>query len=823
MSGAPRPLTSISSSATISTAAKPALPTTTVCYHCGEPLEAGRQFEVELAGTKRFMCCPGCSAVAQLIEAGGLASFYQHRTAYNERPKEALEDTQQHYVVFDDVELAATFTTIDATGKTESQLLLGGISCAACTWLIEKSLNRLPGVSRAVVSLQDARLDVQYNPEILKISEIFIHLHNLGYQPQPYEASAQARQLRSDHRTSLKRLAVAGLGMMQVGMFAIALHAGDIQGIEEKYQSLLRWVSMPVTGFVVFYAARGFFISAWRHLRHGTLVMDLPVALAIGLALTASAWATVTNSGQVYFDSVVMFTFFLLLGRFLEQGARQRHLYNWSDVHGRLPASVTVRCGNQWQMRPRIKLEGGETILIKPGDVVGIDAVVTKGTSALCEAAFTGESLPRTVRRGDAIYAGTINREGLLEATVTGGYRESRLALLMRSVRRAEHEKPALARLADRIAAWFVGGILLIAATTFLVWLQIDPARALWITLSVLVISCPCALALATPAALTAAASALRSRGVLVNSEDALESLAACSTLIFDKTGTLTEGSLHITQVALLSELGEREILQLGAKLQQYSSHPVATAFSHIAVTGSFRWANYVVGAGVEAHENNETFRIGTERFCQEIAPQLPSAPDRPLFWVALCRTDTPLAWIGLEDKLRPEAQAAIQNALDDGLDVELLTGDGSAQAAAVANTLGLATVHSGVTPQQKLERVQTLQRAGESVCMVGDGLNDAAVLSGADVSFAVAGATDLARTQASLVIVDGDLQKVNETRKLARRCRRIMKQNIIWALLYNLCAIPMAAMGLVPPWMAALGMSASSLLVVINALRLTR
>lgn len=809
-----------------SAAASPTLPTTSTCYHCGEPIEEGKQFDVVLAGTKQSMCCPGCSAVAQLIEAGGLASFYEHRTAYNERPTDNGEDTQEHYRVFDDAELAATFTTSDSSnpsGSSESQLLLGGISCAACTWLIEKSLARLHGVSRAVVSLQDARLDVKYDPEILKLSDIFIHLHNLGYQPQPYEASAQARQLRSERRESLKRLAVAGLGMMQVGMFAIALHAGDIQGIDEKYQALLRWVSLPVTGFVVFYAARGFFITAWRHLQHGSLVMDLPVALAIGLAFSASTWATLTNSGQVYFDSVVMFTFFLLLGRFLEQGARQRYLANWSDLHSSLPAAVSVRFGDQWKMRPRIKLEGGETILIKPGEVVGIDALVTKGTSALREDAFTGESLPRTVRPGDAVYAGTINTEGLLQATVTSNYCESRLALLMRSVRRAEREKPALARLADQIAAWFVGSILLIAATTFLVWLQIDAERAVWITLSVLVISCPCALALATPAALTAAASALRSRGVFVHSEDALESLAACSTLVFDKTGTLTEGSLHIAQIVPLSELGEMEIHQLAAKLQQHSTHPVATAFRDVAVPRSFDWANYVIGAGVEAQENSETFRIGSERFCREIAPQLTAAPVRTLYWVALCKNDTPLAWIGLEDKLRPEAHATVQKAVSDGLQVELLTGDASAQATVVANTLGITTVRSGVTPQQKLERVQSLQRAGESVCMVGDGLNDAPVLSAADVSFAVAGATDLARAQASLVIVDGDLQKVNETRKLALRCRRIMRQNIIWALLYNLGAIPLAAMGLVPPWMAALGMSASSLLVVLNALRLTR
>ena len=492
------------------------------CFHCGEPVPDGDDFSVEIQGVPQPMCCPGCRAVASLIADSGLDSFYLQRSSYNERPVSLESSELDQYSVYDDPALAATFSTLDSAGSVSASLLLGGITCAACTWLIEKSLSRMPGIQAALVNLQQSRLDIKYDPDQCRLSDIFRQIERLGYRPQPFHTNAARQQVAATYRADLRRLAVAGLGMMQVGMFAIALHAGDVQGIEPRYQALLRWVSLPVAGFVVFYSARPFFVAAWRHLRQGALVMDLPVSLAIGLAFAASAWATVSGTGHVYFDSVVMFTFLLLLARFLEQRARQKQTFVWSDAQSSLPSAAVVRRNADWITVPRMQLLPGDTILIKTGQTIPVDARVSAGVSAVREDTFNGEHLPRAVEPGATIYAGTVNVEGVLQAEVLTDYAGSRLATLQRSVTMAQTEKPRLAIIADRIASWFIAAILLVTTVTGLVWLQLDPDKAFWIALSVLVISCPCALALATPAALTSAAAALRARGVIVRTENAL-------------------------------------------------------------------------------------------------------------------------------------------------------------------------------------------------------------------------------------------------------------------------------------------------------------
>ncbi len=790
-----------------------------LCYHCGEQVPTGADFSVSVDGSLRPMCCPGCRAVAQLIAASGMDGFYRQRTAYNTRPESAAQADSQRYLIYDDTALAATFSQIQSDGTVSAQLLLGGMTCAACTWLIEQTVTRIPGVHSATVNLQQSRLQIRFDPRQVKLSTLFSRVAALGYQVRPFRTSTQRQQMAEEARAELRRLAVAGLGMMQVGMFAIALHAGDIQGIQLQYQTLLRWVSLLVASFVVFYSARPFFSSAWRHLKIGALVMDLPVALAIGLAWTASAWATVFGTGQVYFDSVVMFTFFLLLGRFLEHRARQRNSLAWFDAESSLPDAVTVLTNGHWQIQPRAQLQGDETLLISAGSTVPADAVVTVGSSAVSEETFNGEHLPRQVNTGDRVYAGTINVEAALQVRVTGSYRDSRLAALQRSVLEASTEKPALAQLADRVASWFVAAVLLITAATALWWFRHDPQRALWVCLSVLVVSCPCALALATPTALTSAAGALRRIGVIVRTGNALEALARITHLVFDKTGTLTEGSLSIAQIHCLSDTTEAEVLAIATGLQHYSTHPVARAFRGHSVTLS--QVQYRVGAGLEGCYRNNTFRLGSLDFCREIAPMLGRPPQDALYWIALCRTDRPVAWIGLADRTRDETADVVATAQKNGLAVALLTGDSTNQGPLLALQLGIGTVYTGLTPEQKMHRVKTLQAQGAIVGMVGDGLNDAPVLKLADASFAVAGATDLAQTQADFVIAGGNLWAVIDTWRQARKCRQIIRQNLLWALGYNLSAIPLAAMGYVPPWAAAVGMSVSSLLVVGNSLRL--
>ncbi len=772
------------------------------------------------------MCCPGCRAVAVLIAQSGLESYYDKRSALAPRPANATPISESAFTIYDDPEVAASFTAAGDTGKLSAKILIGGIHCAACTWLIEQSLGALPGVDSAVVNLQQSTLSVSVDPAQCPLSSIFTQLQSLGYSPQPFRLSVARDRMTQEQRADLRRLAVAGLGMMQVGMLAIALHAGDVQGMDTNYQSLLRWAGLPVAVFVVLYSAHPFFITAWRHLRQGGLVMDLPVALAIGLALIASVWATVTGTGQVYFDSIVMFTFFLLLGRFFERRARHRHQFSWLDVSAQLPDRVLVRRGSDWQPLAREQLRRDDQILIKPGEVIPTDAHVVSGSSSVSEETFNGEALPRTVDVGATIFGGTLNVEQGLEARVLGPFENTRLAAVQASLEEAHLRKPRLAQLADHIAGYFVAGVLLLAAVTALIWWQIDASRALWVTLSVLVVSCPCALALATPVALSTAANALRRNGVIVRGENALDALAKTTHLLFDKTGTLTLAQLRVEKIVPLQSAfanQNEQLLALCHALQQQSTHPVAHAFQDIASTVVASALQQVAGAGIEGVIDGQRYRIGSMSFCRAIAPQLPTTPTEPLYWVALCREGEALAWIGLVDSLREEAPEVVRAAREMGLDLALLTGDPSMQGPRAAEQVGISRVYTDQTPEQKMQYVTALQADGNIVAMVGDGLNDAPVLGVANASFAVAGATGLAQAQADFVLVEGDLRQLLYTFDVAQRTRRIIVQNFTWALAYNICMIPLAMLGLVPPWGAAIGMSLSSLIVLGNSLRLNR
>lgn len=793
------------------------------CFHCGEPVPPGTRFSVVIDSISQPMCCPGCRAVASLIADSGMESFYRQRTAFSDKPANDAAPALDEYRLYDDPSLRSQFCHLSEDGSENASLLLGGITCAACTWLIEQTLLREPGIMDAQVNLQQQRLVVRFDTALTRPSQIFALVESLGYSARPFHNSSQREQIEQDYRTDLRRVAVAGIGMMQVGMFGIALHAGDMQGIALEYQTLLRMVSLLVASFVMVYSARPFFTTAWRHLRHGSLVMDLPVALAIGLAFSASVWATVMGGGEVYFDSVVMFTFFLLTGRFFEKRMRRRHMLACYDAEGSLPLSITVRRGEAWERVPRRLLQSGDTVRVVAGETIAVDGTVLGGTSAVREDTFNGEYVPRTVTPGDAVFAGTINLEGSLELAVKQLYESSRLAALQQSVERAQRAKPNLVRMADRLSAWFVAGILLITAVTAVVWSQIAPEQVLWICLSVLVISCPCALALATPAALTAAASALRGQGVVVHGDNAIEALSRARLLVFDKTGTLTEGKLQLEQVEPCGPLQAPVLTALASALQQHSNHPIAHAFRDIVPAHALTDPVYVTGAGVEASWGGQRYRMGSERFCRELAPTLSSPPDPNLYWVALCTQDQPLAWFGFSDRLRPEATAVVAAARQAGMRLALLTGDSSSAGELLAAKLGFDHVGIGLSPEDKMQQVRSWQEQGQVVMAVGDGLNDAPLLSLANASFAVASATDLARAQADFVVDSDNLGALITSLHKARQCARIIKQNFALSLSYNCSGIPLAAMGFVPPWVAALGMSLSSLIVVMNSLRLNK
>lgn len=789
------------------------------CYHCGEPVPAGCNWTALVDGIEQPMCCPGCQAVARLIASSGLASFYHLRTELNPTAPPLPEENP--YRVYDLAENNADFVEELDNGHCRAQLLLGGVSCAACTWLIEKALAGNAAIHAASVNLAQQSLVVEFDRNRMPVSELFAQLLALGYDPHPWQLSAGARLLEREQRHALKELAVAGLAMMQVGMFSIALHAGDIQGIALEYRSLMRWVSLIIATVVVFYSARSFFRNAWVNLRHRRLVMDVPVALAIGLAYVASAWATALNTGDVYFDSIAMFTFFLLLGRFFERQVRRGEFLRQTDLQSLLPAACTRRTPEGWQTIPTSAAAVGDILLLRAGEVIPADGEIVKGSGAVDEAAFTGENLPRSLATGDSVAAGTLLREGGAEMRVNADAARSRLAQMLSLLSRAGDEKPALAKFADRVAARFVAAVLLVAAAVALYWAINAPERALWITLSVLVVSCPCALALATPTALTAAAAKLRRRGLLMTGENTLENLLRCDRVIFDKTGTLTEGRFQRQAVIPAQGKDVHAALAIAAALEQHANHPISSAFDDVEASPGLEEVEAVPGAGVRGKLAGETVAIGNPNFVRQFCTDLGELPADDSHWIALASSSGPLAWIALEDRPRRDAAEVLAALQQRGLVTELLTGDPSGAGPALARRLGLDEERHGMSPEHKLEHVRDLQQRGHHLAMVGDGLNDAPVLAAADCAFAVNQATDLAKSRADAILLSTALAPLVDAFDMAERTRSVIRQNMTWALGYNGVAVPLAAMGLVPPWAAAIGMSASSLLVVLNSLRL--
>jgi len=794
-------------------------PTETQCFHCGEPLPIGGTFSVSVDNSDRAVCCFGCQTVANLIAGAAMTAFYQQRTDYPPTPEQQTTQTSDWY---NDKTWLQTFAKVDAA-QQEIPLMVTGMSCAACAWIIERFVQEVENVQSVNIQLALGKVTINLSPDSSAGPAIEV-LQGLGYGVQPWRADSRLQQMREDYRRDLRRLGIAFLGMMQVGMFAIALHAGALQGIDADLQQLLRVMSAPLTLFVLTYSGREFFERAWQHLKHRTLIMDSSVSLALVLATAASLWSTVQGGGETYYDSVTMFVFFLLLARFVEKRLRDRDLIQLVQLADELPEFVAVLRDHQWQRLPRDSVSPGATIRVATGEAIAFDSRVISGTSVIDEAVFTGESLPRSVQKDDVVFAGTVNEGASLELIVEHRFNDSRLAALAHDIDRAREEKPAHLQLIDQFAARFISIVLLAAAITFVAWWNIEPSRAFWASIAVLVVACPCALSLATPAALTAGNAWLGRRGVRVRSETGLLGAAAANHIIFDKTGTLTETQLVISTIRTAQGIDTDTALGTAAALQQFSSHPAARPFHHRAQNTAVRNVEIIAAQGVEGWdgERNIKLRLGNLAFCRHIAPGLPNRPDENHYWVALVEDGRWLAWISLSESLRLGTQHLVAELKSEALTLEILSGDTESRVRQIASSLDL-TFTAELKPDEKLSELQKRQSAGATVMAIGDGLNDAPLLRAADVSIAVAGATALAQTQADFVITEENTDRILMIRKAAHATRRITRQNLIWAASYNLVGLPLAALGYIPPWAAALGMSASSLLVVLNALRLRR
>ena len=807
-----------------------------ICFHCGEIALEGNRWCLVIDGEEQTMCCPACKAVAETIISSGLKDYYRHRTALPEispqQKRVASDDVREELKLYDEIAIQQPFVIRNKNAQqqieAEAILVISGISCAACAWLIEHRLNQLEHVVSANLNLTTHRLLLRWEDSDIQLSQILEEIHQLGYQAHPFSATEAEHQRVQESKTAFRRLAVAGFATMQVMMLAVPLYVGALRGILEQYEVFLRGASMLFATVVVMYSARPFFSAALRDIRTRHLTMDVPVSIAILLAYFSSVWSTVNQGPEIYFDSVCMFTFFLLTGRFFEMRARHRMTQAGNNLLDLMPSAATRFSPEGNMIIPASEIQVGDILIIKPGQQIPADGIVESGISAVDEAALTGEYLPIDKSQGDALIGGTHNVESQLLMRVTATGVDAELNTIMRLMDRAQQEKPSIAIFADKVASRFVAAVLIIASSIAIVWSFIDPSQAFWITLAVLVVTCPCALSLATPTALTAATASLREQGFLISKGHVLEGLNQIDRIVFDKTGTLTRGELSLEQAIPVSAtiaLTEHQALKIAATLEQYSNHPIGRAFSSIT---HFSTENIeqVTGQGVKGSLMNiegikdTCYRIGRADFAFPAAQlQPPIKDDRQ--WLLLANEEQPLYWFALTDTLRQGAIPMVKQLKAWGIKISILTGDPSAQVEAVADALGIDDVHKGLSPGQKLELASNWQQKKERLMMVGDGINDVPTLARADIAVAIGHASDLTKTNADAVITNNSLTTILHAISKGRKSNSIIRQNIYWALLYNILALPLAATGFIPPWAAAIGMSVSSLIVVGNALRL--
>jgi P-type Cu2+ transporter len=796
------------------------------CFHCGEAVLAGQTFNTRIDGQDQPMCCLGCQAVSQAIIEAGLLSYYKFRTETGQRQTMLVPDALNSNEAYDLAEVQQDFVYVKDKQASVS-LSIDGITCAACGWLIEHKLKQIPGISQVLVNSTTQRAQISWNNSTLRLSEILCEISKIGYLAAPFQVDNQELQSKQNSRKFLLRLGLAGFATMQVMMFALALYTGYFKDLDVEIRDYFRWVSMIFAAPVVFYSAQPFYVSAARALLSGRLNMDVSVSIAICGAFIASAVATVQGNGEVYFESVSMFTFFLLLGRYFEQSARQKASVCSSNLHKLVPLTAHLLTPEGQEQIPAKKLRLDDIILVKPGEVIAADGLVVSGHSSVNEAMLTGEQMPVDKPMNSQVYAGTINVDQPLHVRVNALGQDQLVAEIIRLQEIAASSRPPIALFADRLARYFSGTILTIALSTYFVWRQISPDDAFWVTLSVLVATCPCALALATPTAVTCATAIFTRLGIITRSGEVFEKLPQIAQVVFDKTGTLTCGTLSIGQVSCFSAQDPKSILAIAAALEAGSLHPIARAFADYRdMSLEAEQIHHHLGQGIEGWIAGVHYRLGSHGFVQDHAAgeqkSLADAQSDDTQRIWLSADGIALASIELRDKIRSDSQAAITGLKHLGCDISIASGDSSGHVASLARQLGIQNVYAGMTPADKLALVKRLQGQGP-VAMFGDGINDAPVLAGADISVAMGSGSAIAKNSADLILLGDHLSRFSQACLVARRATRIIKQNLCWALGYNLLILPLAVTGHVAPYLAAIGMSASSLIVVSNSLRLLR
>lgn len=783
------------------------------CWHCGIPVKDA-VFSASTPEGKQPTCCPGCCAAVETIYGMGLGDYYQFRADNAPQPDEA--QAQRQLALFDIDELLLPHISDRPDGQRLT-LQLTGLTCAACAWLIEKTLSAMADVTAVSVNFASMKLQVSFKGRA-RARDVAEQVQRLGYGiTLPGDPAAEAAQ-KKEARILLGRLILAGIGTMQAMMYSMALYIGVFDGRDAGYELMFRYASFVVATPVVFYSGFPFFQGAWRGIRNLSPGMEVPVSTALLLAWGGSLYVMISGGQHVYFDSAAMFVFFLLISRWLEHHYRQKINVAYRSLSDNLPRAVRLIHADQpddskdtWVSLRQVRK--GDRIALMQGDIIPVDGTIVAGEGNIEEAALSGEPLPVCRREGEPVHAGTRLIEGQLQVEAAAPASQSLVAQITEQVEQAQQERVAVVRDWQKVAPLFTLSVLIISTFTMMLHWPSGPAVAFEHTLAVLVVTCPCALALAVPLAMSATLGTALREGLLVASPRQLLALRTVSGMVLDKTGTLTAGEFSIERVAnLTTDYSDYQLLGIAAALEAGHSHPLAKAFSDmppLPLDTPVRMQRH----GAEATIYGQHWSIGAA------ADQ---ATDTTTCIELRCQQQ-PMMRIWLSDQVRSETAATLNALHQQGLALRIASGDNPQAVGNLARTLPITEWRAQMTPQQKADWVTEIQHAHGDQCFVGDGINDAQAMANARVGIATANASGLAQQAAGIYLLRSGIAPLPQLQDLSRLCRRTVLQNLGWAVLYNIIVIPFAVAGFIPPWAAALGMSASSLLVTYNATRVSR
>ena len=835
---------------------------TAACYHCGNDLPLNQTpiiadvHQPNKDEAHYEVCCLGCKSVTEHIYNNGLGTYYQFRSDMASKPEEDITD--ERYLVFDDIgfleQISSEVPSKDPNTPNIRKVILSvdNIHCAACAWLIEQSLLVLTGVQKVNVNTINQRAEIYWDNSQLALSAILTRLTAIGYPSSPFNVTDTENKIKRQEKQYIKRLGVAGLFTMQVMMLAFAMYFGAFTNMESYQVGYFKWLSLLLSIPVVFYSALPFLFGCYYSLKAKRLNMDVPVAFAIYGAFFASFYQLLINGldgdkGEVFFESISMFTFLLLIGKYLEFKAKSKAILSNANLNKNVPITVNKLVNGEPVVELVKNIKLGDLVLVKPGQNIAIDGVIVDGITSVNESVLNGEFEPISKCVGDSVLAGSINTDGVITVEVNAIGEQTTLSKIGHLQEEFSRHKPVYTQFADKIAHWFVFSQLILAVLTYVIWMFVRPEDALWVSLSVLVATCPCALSLATPTAYTCVISALNKQGILIKDPQAFDKLNHLTHVCFDKTGTLTKGRFEIQQSHYdedkLSSLDlDKATLKLMViQLQKRSEHPIAQAFSQVSLFSDDEINDYsnlnktlfnradltditaVVGSGIQGVYLANEIKIGSAQFCQTEQSSNSAKQQKANVFVSF--SGVVVAEFYVSDQLKAESIQVLQQLKDNKLNLAMLTGDSSEQGVSLAKRLGLDTYKTGVSPEQKALYVSDIQQESKEnlVLMVGDGINDSPVFAAADISIAMGDGADVTKYAADIIILKGNLNAITSLVNAAKQTRKTIKSNLYWSLIYNLVILPVAMFGLVAPYIAVIGMSASSILVVTNSLRLLK